>query len=58
MIVTMVAGWIVWQPHGLVRRPIAWLIKHLKGKMLLLVRTIIVALFVFSLGLVVLILNN
>ncbi len=62
MTVIMVAGWIVWQPHGLVRRSVAWLKKRYKSSIIngirLIMVTLIVALIVFCLGLTVSILNS
>lgn len=62
MTVIMVAGWIVWQPHGLVRRSVAWLKKRYKSSIIngirLIMVALIVALIVFCLGLTVSILNS
>ncbi|ANB25566.1 hypothetical protein A6F57_10365 [Alteromonas stellipolaris] len=51
LIVMMVAGWIVWQPHGVVKRPLRWLRRNFKQKYLMhIVRAVIIAMVVFILG--------
>ena len=53
LVVFMVAGWIIWQPHGLVRRPIGWFVHNFGIIYVNVLRALLVAVAVLCIGLTI-----
>ncbi|RPH15862.1 MAG: hypothetical protein CBB67_016495 [Alteromonadaceae bacterium TMED7] len=50
LVVLMVSGWIIWQPHGIVRRPIRWARRDFGKKAMFILRSVLIALLIFTIG--------